>query len=292
MLSIVFLKRTFERPRRSLLVWGFDISKQCVGAGVIHVINLMFAIIMAESNSSVADDECIWYCISFIIDSTLGMTTDVLLLNGVEAVVLKAWPNLYYIQRGQYGEPPSWYAFSLQMTVWACITVVGKVFSCIVQVIFAKELVAFMNSVFHYIKQDPQIELFLVMILIPFTVNAIQFCIVDQFLKKSAFTAGLGRSKFSTVPAGDGGGHEEEGDDIENKAQASSTATSNNNDNSETDDDTTVRSPIESHGAPVSVRQPSPSSSSSSATARLGERIISPIHNFEIGNGEEVETKV
>lgn len=45
-LSVLIVKRLREVPRRPLVVWAFDASKQMIGAGFAHVANLLIAILL------------------------------------------------------------------------------------------------------------------------------------------------------------------------------------------------------------------------------------------------------
>jgi hypothetical protein len=71
LLSLVF-KRWRERPQRPLKIWGFDVSKQVVGAILIHMANLLLSMISSgdlQSGPSNADlNPCSFYLLNLAID--------------------------------------------------------------------------------------------------------------------------------------------------------------------------------------------------------------------------------
>lgn len=75
---VLVIKRFIESPRRPWKIWFFviiylysqDISKQGVSATVIHLLNLLLAVLLSTNGKS---DQCIWYFIGNLIDTTVGV---------------------------------------------------------------------------------------------------------------------------------------------------------------------------------------------------------------------------
>mmetsp|Transcript_69351 Transcript_69351/g.203042 ORF Transcript_69351/g.203042 Transcript_69351/m.203042 type:complete len:418 (-) Transcript_69351:135-1388(-) len=73
-LSVLAIKHWWEqhtqRSDRSTARFFFDSSKQLVGAGWMHAMNLLFAQVLASHTS---EDSCEWYWIEIMVDTTLGV---------------------------------------------------------------------------------------------------------------------------------------------------------------------------------------------------------------------------
>ena len=59
--SLVY-KRFTEKPRRSLMVWGFDVSKQAISGSMAHLLNIGFAYFLSTVDGQ--GDECAWYFVN------------------------------------------------------------------------------------------------------------------------------------------------------------------------------------------------------------------------------------
>jgi len=54
--SLVFKRFYIDRPPRPWRVWGFDVGKQLVGGGFVHLANIVVASLLSGSGG----DECAW----------------------------------------------------------------------------------------------------------------------------------------------------------------------------------------------------------------------------------------
>ena len=77
-LSSLYIKRNREYPKRQWSVFKFDVSKQIIGMGFAHIINISIAILFNDKFDM--DDECRWYFLNFFIDVTFGILFNYLLL--------------------------------------------------------------------------------------------------------------------------------------------------------------------------------------------------------------------
>ena len=68
-LSSLYVKWRFEKPRRSLEVVVYDVSKQAISACFCHGFNMLLAVWLASSSS----DECAWYFINYIFDTIFAV---------------------------------------------------------------------------------------------------------------------------------------------------------------------------------------------------------------------------
>lgn len=191
--STLILKR-FREPRadrRPVLIWFFDTSKQAVGALLVHFANIFLA-------SLLRGDPCTWYLINFLLDSTVGLVVIYLSLQFMQVVVrIYEWDSLRF---GEYGNPPQCKAWAGQCLLYLCAVIVEKAtITLLVQLEFWVEVRKF---ILLPVKNHPKVELFIVMLVIPFVFNAIMFWVVDNFLmrkKKKLFQKEDTRNKVSKV---------------------------------------------------------------------------------------------
>lgn len=78
------VKHSFEKPKRSLPLFFLDGTKQLLSNGLIHFINVVFAIFVGSYKSG---DPCGIYYTSVVIDVSLGTTISFLLLYSFDKFV-------------------------------------------------------------------------------------------------------------------------------------------------------------------------------------------------------------
>lgn len=172
--STLMLKR-FREPagiRRPWRIWFFDTSKQAIGALFIHFANVFLSTLTKE-------DPCSLYLMNFLLDATLGMLVIWLAVKLVSKVVeYKCWTLLMF---GEYGDPPQAAAWLGQCGIYLLIMVLEKgVISLVLLVPGWSKLQEVLLS---YIA-NPQLELVLVMLIVPFIVNSIMFWVVDSLMMR------------------------------------------------------------------------------------------------------------
>ncbi|KAJ0012644.1 hypothetical protein NQD34_016978 [Periophthalmus magnuspinnatus] len=172
--STLMLKR-FREPagiRRPWRIWFYDTSKQAIGALFIHFANVFLSTFTKE-------DPCSLYLMNFLLDATLGMLVIWLALKLVSRLVeYKQWTLLIL---GEYGDPPQAAAWLGQCGIYLLIMVLEKgVVSLVLLIPGWSEL---QEVLLGYIA-NPQLELVLVMLIVPFIVNAIMFWVVDSLMMR------------------------------------------------------------------------------------------------------------
>ncbi|KAM8740596.1 transmembrane protein 110, like [Acanthopagrus schlegelii] len=172
--STLMLKR-FREPvgiRRPWRIWFFDTSKQAIGALFIHFANVFLSTLTKE-------DPCSLYLMNFLLDATLGMLVIWLAVKLVSKLVEhKQWTLLMF---GEYGDPPQAAAWLGQCGIYLLIMVLEKgVISLVLLVPGWSKLQEVLLS---YIS-NPQLELVLVMLIVPFIVNSIMFWVVDSLMMR------------------------------------------------------------------------------------------------------------
>ncbi len=144
-----------------------------------------FATTSSSSNADdSAGDECQWYCLTYLVDSSVGTLWNLLFLQVFECIVLPS-PHLSRIfSFGDYGHPPQLNIFLAQLAVWLLIVLSGKLLIVLLLYQFIIPINSVMHYMFHSLQSQPELELVLVMIVIPAVLNTVQFWITDTFLKQ------------------------------------------------------------------------------------------------------------
>ncbi|KPP78695.1 transmembrane protein 110-like [Scleropages formosus] len=209
--STLMLKR-FREPkheRRPWRIWFLDTSKQAIGMLFIHFANVYLSDLTEE-------DPCSLYLINFLLDASLGM---LLIYGGVRAVsVLVEWQQWDSLRFGEYGEPAQCSAWAGQCALYIVIMIFEKVLIILVLLIPQWKQLALLNPI-----ENPQLELAIVIFIVPFFVNvsdyylpytclhlsknesfftfyqALMFWVVDNFLMKKGRT----KAKLEERGAGD-----------------------------------------------------------------------------------------
>uniref|UniRef100_H3D525 Transmembrane protein 110, like n=1 Tax=Tetraodon nigroviridis TaxID=99883 RepID=H3D525_TETNG len=188
--STLMVKR-FREPadiRRPWRIWFFDTSKQAIGSLFIHFANIFLSTLTKE-------DPCSLYLMNFLLDATLGMLVIWVAVKLVSKLVEhKQWSLLVF---GEYGDPPQAAAWLGQCGVYLLIMVLEKgVISLTLLVPGWSKLQEVLLS---YIA-NPQLELALVMLIVPFIVNSIMFWVVDSLtMRKNKMTKSLDDSCVSAA---------------------------------------------------------------------------------------------
>ncbi|KAJ8788052.1 hypothetical protein J1605_022613 [Eschrichtius robustus] len=206
--------KRFREPkheRRPWRIWFLDTSKQAIGMLFIHFANVYLADLTEE-------DPCSLYLINFLLDATVGM---LLIYMGVRAVsVLVEWQQWESLRFGEYelmalgpmaahscmaedsqgtdiekgsrfvelavsalGDPLQCGAWVGQCALYIVIMIFEKSVVFIVLLILQWKKVALLNPI-----ENPDLKLAIVMLIVPFFVNALMFWVVDNFLMRKGRT--------------------------------------------------------------------------------------------------------
>jgi len=180
----LLLKWYLERPRRLFRIFFLDSSKQIFGAGVIHVLNMVCAILFSKIDGAMAD-ECAWYWLNIMIDTTFGVL--------VCWALLKVTEKIFGYDSGHYGgksaqtgidweNSPDYRKWLTQIAVWGVIVVLMKLVVVVVMYAAAASWEKLAILCTHWIANHDHRLLF-VMIVTPTVMNMFQFCVTDSFLK-------------------------------------------------------------------------------------------------------------
>ena len=175
---------------RNFTEWAFDASKQAIAAAVTHVFNILLAMIMAHikisKDPSVHPDQCAWYFINFCIDTFFGIALVFFFVRTVETFAHECGYKTL-AESGNYGsmENPSWKIFSIQLFVFLLITLLVKFILALLVWPLSGPLGRFGIWLFAPLRQSPELELVIVMVIGPCLMNVVGFWILDNILKKN-----------------------------------------------------------------------------------------------------------
>ncbi|BCR94158.1 STIMATE family protein [Aspergillus luchuensis] len=187
LLSLVY-KRWRERPQRPVKVWAFDVSKQVFGSAMLHLANLLMSMFSAgqlEIRSKYKPNPCSFYILNLGIDTTLGIPILIFilhLLNRLASYTPLASPP-ESIESGNYGSPPraSWW---FKQSIIYFMGLLGMK----ICVFFLIQLLPFIVKVgdwaLRWTEGNTAVQIIFVMLLFPVIMNAIQYYIIDTFIKK------------------------------------------------------------------------------------------------------------
>lgn len=184
-LASLYIKRLQERPQRDFLTWFLDVSKQALGACYAHVLNMVIASIIAGNvrGGQILNDECAWYAINYVIDTTLGLVITIIFLDWVDKLANHFhWTAL--MNSGVYNigfEGICHWVW--QMLAWIVILSLCKVVICLFMWILAVPLAYMGKVLFAPLQTNIRFELLFVMIFFPGVLNVVYFWITDSYLK-------------------------------------------------------------------------------------------------------------
>uniref|UniRef100_A0A3B4VHT9 STIM activating enhance n=1 Tax=Seriola dumerili TaxID=41447 RepID=A0A3B4VHT9_SERDU len=164
------LMKRFREPKHERRPWRIflDTSKQAIGMLFIHFANVYLSDLTEEDPCS--------YLINFLLDASLGM---LLIYAGVRAVsAIVEWRQWDSLRFGEY-EPVQCTAWLGQCILYILIMMFEKVLIMLVLLIPQWKKLALLNPI-----ENPDLELAIVMLIVPFFVNALMFWVVDNFLMK------------------------------------------------------------------------------------------------------------
>jgi len=193
LLSLWF-KRNSEKPKRTFRTWFLDISKQAFGACYAHVLNMVIAALLAknvaESESKNAlDDQCAWYGLSYLIDTTLGLLLSIIFLDLLDRVANEQdWVSLKH--SGVYVGTDGIMHWIHQVVAWMLILTIVKLIVYGFMAALADQLAWFGGLLFEPFQFNIRFELLFVMIFFPGFLNVIYFWIADGYLKAKSDHAG------------------------------------------------------------------------------------------------------
>ncbi|KAF2012268.1 hypothetical protein BU24DRAFT_397253 [Aaosphaeria arxii CBS 175.79] len=193
--SLVY-KRWRETPRRPLKIWFFDVSKQVFGSVLLHLANIVMSMFSSGkfdvAAKTVAEDgqqpnPCSFYLLNLAIDTTIGIAILVVLLKlihkGAALTPLANPPES--IRSGNYGQPAraTWW---LKQSFLYFLGLLGMKF-CVFLIFQLLPWIAWVGDwALRWTEGNTTLQITFVMFIFPLIMNAIQYWIIDGFIKDPA----------------------------------------------------------------------------------------------------------
>ncbi|KAI2636190.1 vacuolar membrane protein-domain-containing protein [Xylaria nigripes] len=208
LLSLVY-KRWRERPQRPLKIWFFDVSKQVFGSVLVHIANIFMSMLTSGRfsiglESTVAQtaarllrreqfpyvpNPCSFYLLNLAIDTTLGIPILLVLLRvttGLVAYTPLGKPR-ESIQSGNYGDPPKSWWWLKQSVIYFCGLFGMKL--CVLLIFLILPWISRVGDwALGWTEGNERLQIVFVMMLFPLIMNAMQYYIIDSFIKMKETT--------------------------------------------------------------------------------------------------------
>jgi len=194
-----------ETPRRDFCTWVGDMSKQMLGAGWAHFMNVFFAIIFGEAlDSDDFNNQCVWYLMGFLSDILVVTIVCWFVMTNLRPVI----HDKCGIDIGEYdsGHGPKeesheseipeledggvglswWFMWSLQVAIWIAILSIVKGLVFFGAYLSQDWIYTGIATGFHWggLCGHEDAQLVTSVIIIPVIGDAFQFAIQDGFLKR------------------------------------------------------------------------------------------------------------
>ncbi|EUC32615.1 hypothetical protein COCCADRAFT_98309 [Bipolaris zeicola 26-R-13] len=207
--SSLAVKRMREHPRRPLKIWFFDVSKQVFGSVLLHLANILMSMLSsgkfdvatvspATTTHLVSKDSegdqpnpCSFYLLNLAIDTTIGIPILVLLLRllhrAFSMTPLANPPES--IRSGNYGHPPraTWW---LKQSIIYFLGLIGMKL-CVLVLFALLPWIAWIGDwALRWTEGNTALQIAFVMFVFPLIMNALQYWIIDNFIKDPEASAG------------------------------------------------------------------------------------------------------
>ncbi|KAF6817686.1 hypothetical protein CPLU01_13509 [Colletotrichum plurivorum] len=204
LLSLVY-KRWRERPQRPVKIWFFDVSKQVFGSVLVHIANIFmsmltsgrFSVTLDPATTSNArrlvgraDDDytpnpCSFYLLNLAIDTTIGIPILIVLLRVLTGLVSHTplGKPAESIKSGHYGTPPNAVWWLKQSVIYFCGLFGMKI--CVLIIFLLLPWISRVGDwALRWTEGNEQLQIFFVMMFFPLVMNALQYYIIDSFIKQ------------------------------------------------------------------------------------------------------------
>ena len=186
----LFVKRHYEIPKRSFRIFCLDITKQLVGALWQHILNVALAVYLQLKVNK--GNGCDWYFINFISEICFSVLLTISIQSMVshyaeryDILILQSGVYLsihdaQYIYRYSYEELDkhiNYKVWFIQLIIWVMIVTISKLTVFGLEYYFADEIITIGINILLVFYGHPILELLVVMMIIPFVLNCMQYWI-------------------------------------------------------------------------------------------------------------------
>ena len=172
---------------RLLYNWNCVIIQEFTNASFLQVIAGI--IVNKIRGDSSLDDQCAWYGICYLVDTTLGLVLAIFLLKGLDKVAHERdWVSLKH--SGVYEGVDGYLHWTHQVLAWVLVLTIVKVIIYFFMILTSEMLAVAGAILFTPLQGNIKLELLFVMIVFPGFLNLIYFWIADSYLQAKPDHAG------------------------------------------------------------------------------------------------------
>lgn len=201
-LSSLVWKRYHEHPhRRPWIIWFYDVSKQVLGALMIHVLNLFASILRATVHSFImiiiSDDNdndnndndscsspCDYYFLNILFDTTIGIPILYFFICCITEILKRG--KITGIESGEYGNPPNFQNYFKQFSIYILSLILTKFSIYIIMVIFP--IVAdIADWLLSGLDKYPDLQISFVLLIFPMIMNVFQYYVIDNLIQSKEY---------------------------------------------------------------------------------------------------------
>ena len=163
--------------------WSLDATKQGSAALGAHIVNLVVAILLSRVAKS--KDECAAYLVNFLFNIMASFPLVWIALRASKQCARRLDLESL-MDRGFYGDPFRLSFFVAQCAEWTLILCTAKVVASLPLFLFSEATVDLGNWILDPLHASPEMELFIVMVIVPCLLNVIQVLVFDNFIRRKA----------------------------------------------------------------------------------------------------------
>jgi len=184
------VKKFLPSEKRTWKVFCLDIWKQLSTSLFAHFVNVFLAIYLEEMTDF--GNGCVWYFMNLSLDCIFGLLIAYILFLIVDHYAVKY--NIEVLKSGVYmdesvnlinnkgekADPDSqlnYKIWMLQVLVWCLIVLLSKIIVFFFEIVYARPVYLLGEEILSPLNGYPEVELVVVMILIPVSFNTIQWWI-------------------------------------------------------------------------------------------------------------------
>lgn len=147
--------------------------------------NLLLAVTLSKQND---DDACVWYLVNCLLDTSLGVIFNWVLVRVIEIIARKnkieeLVSGCYYSQSTiEFNDNNINYSiWAIQTSLWCIISALMKLFIYFIMLSFPNFLEKMGTSMLSSVSVYPRLELIIVMVIVPFVLNCVQVCCYTNY---------------------------------------------------------------------------------------------------------------
>jgi len=166
---------------RSWAEFALDSSKQVIGSGWIHILNIVLSVRLKRKTD--IGDSCDWYFANIVVDCTLGTFIEYILFVFFSRSVI---PYLFSPSEAKELEPGHYRgrrSYLKQLSVWLIVVTCMKLIVYGILKTYRESILEWSDIVLSKYSERPDSKLFVVMILTPLVMNTVQLWVIDNFIK-------------------------------------------------------------------------------------------------------------